>query len=486
MPDCTVLAAGGKNHDRLACGTGMRLHDKVVSRPRAGVPDCPMMKLAAHAIVAQLMRSAALVSRSKWLSQIGVLAASLTIMTSARGTRAEPATVVDAEQPAPTQADPLPNPVPEPAPADPAPLPAATPDNLWGWATLKRRAGPIVGETPDPEVRSRWRGTAFDWSHVATSTLLGIGQDYQSSSYQIYAQGFTLSVAYHVIDRKALDLQLRAEPGLDVELTNSAFTTTRNEPALRDLPLGVDLGLPVHSNEAALVASRLRAALFVIAPVSLASRAAGYYATLSPRLAWIQRLPLRGGTQGAFDDLRLMLALRYDHLFSRATTSVNPELEYVRQDLAGRTVQSDLLDGGRLTPNTLRADLVFDLSEQILGHDLGVRAGLRYALGMLYGVSRRAVTTGTGQVEASRAIDASGAQQRLGVIFGVDFAVTNAIVVALGYESMADLRTTSNNPLYTPNAVFTGAISVRLPELFAPGGARNTLESAARASLPKL
>src|SRR5690606_33593054 len=59
-------------------------------------------------------------------------------------------------------------------PVEVPPSPALNP----GWAWVDTVATPSQPEPPKRR-RSPFRGSRFDWTHSATTTLLGIGADYQ-------------------------------------------------------------------------------------------------------------------------------------------------------------------------------------------------------------------------------------------------------------------------------------------------------------------
>src|SRR5690606_6151046 len=52
-------------------------------------------------------------------------------------------------------------------------------------------------ESEKVAARVRWRGTAFVWSHDVTTSALGVGSDFQSTSHQVYTQGYALTLNYY-------------------------------------------------------------------------------------------------------------------------------------------------------------------------------------------------------------------------------------------------------------------------------------------------
>jgi hypothetical protein len=296
--------------------------------------------------------------------------------------------------------------------------------------------------------------------------LLGVGRDYQSASYQIYEQGFTLDLRYRLVDSPGLIVHLQATSILGVELTNSNSTTTRNEPNFADTAVGAGVNVRLHADASELLESRLRGTLVAIAPTSRPAWTAGHYLTVSPRVALAQRLPLRGPSSQLFNDLHLLLSARYDHLFSRATTAVDPDFDYTRQDRTGRSGQSDILNGGRIAPNSLRFEARVALDEQLLGRPFEARLALRYSTGSLYGVQRTEIELPTERVIPSGLPGARQTRRGTELALEFEYAVSRVLSFSLGYENKTDLDAPSHNLLYTPNAVFNASAIVKLADLY--------------------
>lgn len=378
-------------------------------------------------------------------------------------------------------------PGPAPAPAAP-PTPAPTPAPPWlvvppspalgaGWAWVDTVPPATEDGSSKPPRRSPFRGSRFDWANSATTTLLGVGADYQSSAYQVYRQGYSLLLNYFVYDGDALRIRLATAPGFDVEVTNSDITTTRREPLFRDLPLSVGVNLPIARDDDRLLSTVATGSVVFVAPTSKFSRAAGYYGTVSPRVNVNQQLPLRGPGAGFLDDVELWLQLRYDHLFSRAATPVDTDLQVPRQGattagdntynaLRARGASapgtlSDVLNGAQVAPNGLRIEGSALFSEQLLGRPLSVTLSADYTAWVLAGVTSASATASTGPIEA----DPTARTVRKFVGVGVDLTwqFIDYMSVSVGYANTADLdNIPSNNPFYTPYAAFLGGLVVHI------------------------
>lgn len=336
------------------------------------------------------------------------------------------------------------------------PFPAPTLGAGWAWVDT------VPGNTPTTDQRPRrsaFRGSRFDWTHSATTTLLGVGADYQSSAYQVYRQGYTLLLNYFVYDGETLRLRVMAAPGMDVELTNSEITTTRREPWFRDLPVALGVSLPLMRDDTRLLSTILGGNLVAIAPTSKMSRASGYYLTLSPRLNVTQQVPLRGPKATYFNDLELWFQVRYDHLFSRGATPLDSDLRIPRRTAgaAAPGTLSEVLNGAQVAPNGVRIEGSAALNETLLGRPLTFTISADYTAWMLAGVTSTPAGAATDEIMADP--DARTVRHIVGV--GVDFTwqVVNAMSVSVGYGNTADLHNVpSNNPLYTPYAAFLAGL----------------------------
>jgi hypothetical protein len=372
----------------------------------------------------------------------------------------EAAPVSDGPQPPNEVQAPTPS-VPDPGSSDALILmsptfPAPTLGAGWAWVDTVPGTTPTVDERPR---RSAFRGSRFDWTHSATTTLLGVGADYQSSAYQVYRQGFTLLLNYFVYDGDTVRLRVLAAPGMDVELTNSEITTTQREPWFRDLPVAFGVSLPLMRDDTRLLSTIVGGNLVAIAPTSKMSRASGYYLTLSPRLNVTQQVPLRGPKATHFNDLELWLQVRYDHLFSRGATPLDSDLRIPRRT-AGPSAPgtlSEVLNGAQVAPNGVRIEGSAALNETLLGRPLTFTVSADYTAWMLAGVASTPASAATGEITADPA--ARTVRHMVGVGVDLTWQVVNAMSVSVGYGNTADLHNApSNNPLYTPYAAFLAGL----------------------------
>jgi hypothetical protein len=379
-----------------------------------------------------------------------------------------------------------------------APGPAAP---RWTWAKQSPLAREDQGSTAEPQdehpPRVAWKGTSLIASNEVTTSLVGVGADYQSSSYQVYSQGYALLLNYFLYDEEGTSLRVAVTPGFDVELTNSNDTDKKHEMVFRDLPIAVAAGTPLYAQKGSLYRTSAGLNLTTFVATSKYTRGAGDIATLSPRLSLAQSLPLAGKSASVFRSFQVGLGLRYDHLFSRADVQVADQLTRsgssstgllaatdtasvsrlhtarALQDGSGNTAYSDVLSGVRQAPNSVRATAFVVFSEEF-GIPVQLALGATYGEAYLAPAADSEVSIATGPVELPS--DAGRAARRTaGVSAGLTLFPLSELGVALGYENGADLDGPSPNLLYTPRAVFTASLVVGLDALYerATGPARS-------------
>lgn len=293
----------------------------------------------------------------------------------------------------------------------------------------------------------------------------------------MYRQGYSLLLNYFVYDGEAVRVRLATAPGFDLELTNSDITTTQREPLFRDLPISIGVNVPIARDDHRLLSTVAAGNLVFIAHTSKFSRAAGFYCTVSPRVNVNQQVPLRGPGAAFLDDVELWLQVRYDHLFSRAATGVDSDLQVPRQGAVSASdntynalrargasapgTLSDVLNGAQIAPNGVRVEGSALLSEQLLGRPLSITVSADYTAWVLAGVTSTPATASTAPIEPDP--NARTVRKLVGV--GLDFTwqFMDYMSLSLGYANTADLdNIPSNNPFYTPYAAFLGGLVVHV------------------------
>jgi hypothetical protein len=366
------------------------------------------------------------------------------------------------------------------APAQPPPavVPRAEPSPTRNWAWAKPAPVTAVGQdggsvpsavTQKGEKKGRklpWRGTTFSWSNAVTTSAVGVGADYLSSAHQVYIQTYSLLLNYYLFEGERWTVRTSAAPGFEVELTDSASTTTRREPGLVDTAVSLVAANKVYNSEKSGWGTAAVGNLTLLLPTSEVSRESGTYLTLSPRAALAQKVPLLGPSSSWLKTVTFAGGIRWDHLFSAATTPVNDELAWPAQDLGGRALQSDLLSGDRFAPNTYRVAGSVEFSEELFGNPLELQLSAYYQSASLYGVGNSTLELSTGPYTVEPAPGARNAQPSVGVVAALTYIPTPELAVSVGYSSRADLHSESPEPLYNPRALFLGTVSVSLDALY--------------------
>ncbi len=320
------------------------------------------------------------------------------------------------------------------------------------------------------KARVRWRGTAFMWSHEATTSAVGVGSDFQSTSHQVYTQGYALTLNYYVIDSDDLKLRVAVTPGLDVEMTDSGMTTTRREPVVRDLPLTTVAIAPLYRKKGSLYATSALGNFTVIIPTSKYTAGQGDLVTLSPRFMLLQSLPLAGKGASFLDSILVGAGVRYDALFTDANVGVSENVDDIPRQTAGRAgtqsplTGTDVLSGARVAPHTFRASGFAMVGDEILSIPFNLAVGATYTTAQLASVGDSHIELPTGEIE----VESGGrkSQPSAGWSAGLTLFPVTELGVALSYSNTADLDSETPNFLYTPNATFGAALVVSLDAIY--------------------
>jgi hypothetical protein len=362
------------------------------------------------------------------------------------------------------------------APASPAP--GAAPAASVPPATTAAAAGApdVPAEEKKLPPRVPWRGTSLRWSNSVTTTALGVGRDNLGDSDEQYVMSWSLILSYYLVDQEKLAresdsffVRLLVNPNWSVELTNAANTTNENEVWFG--PLAV-IG-QFHWNVVGFGKDEahkfgIRPQLGLIFPTDPPSIANGTILTLSPRLNFYQNLPLIPDSP-VLDDVDLLLALRYDHRFSEATTPVSEDLERPRTLPSGEGFLSDQLSSARLTTDSFRQTVQVSFGEAFADMDLSLSTAFTFRQDHVPALSDAVVALPTGP--AVVAADADATNWRHTGIFetSVEYSPIPELTVAFGYANEAlrlgeDGQTRSF--FYSPGAAFSGDLIVSFDAIY--------------------
>lgn len=351
----------------------------------------------------------------------------------------------------------------------------ASPTPSWSWAAPSSSEPTVdqVNESGNAEkvkARVRWRGTAFVWSHDVTTSAVGVGSDYQSTSHQSYTQGYSLTLNYYVVDEAELRWRVAVTPGLDVELTDSGTTTTKSEPVVRDLPLTTVAIVPLYREEGSLFGTSALGNFTAIIPTSKYTRGQGDIVTLSPRLMLLQSLPLAGKGASFLDSILVGAGARYDAQFTEANVGVSddvadiPRQSTTRRDPQRSASSTDVLSGARVAPHTFRFSGFAMIGDEVLSIPFNFAVGANYTTAQLADDGDTTIELSTGDFE----VGASGRRRRpsAGWSAGLTLFPITELGVSMGYSNNADLDSETPNFFYTPSATFSAALAVSIDAIY--------------------
>ena len=318
--------------------------------------------------------------------------------------------------------------------------------------------------------RVPWRGTGLSWSHSATTTLLGVGQQTISDAHEVYIQQLGATLNYFVFDEDYLRVRVDTQPSFSLELTDSNVTTTYREPQFNDLPLEVVVNIPLYRTAGGWGASGLLGTTAVL-PTSKISRRNGTYWTQSSRAGVFQVIPLLGPNAAALRSVMIGASVRWDHRFGRATTPVYSDLRWTRQNAQGQTFLSDQLSFSPIATDTLREGAFLFFTEKLFGSHLWVFAGANLTQSWLPAFEGNDCEAEilTGCVKGESPPNKVTLRRLWGFSGSIIYFPTNEVSVAVGYASATNQLGPDGqlqSIWYTPNATFSASIGLSLDAIY--------------------
>jgi len=302
-----------------------------------------------------------------------------------------------------------------------------------------QRETPAEGESAAPAVstevkprKSRWHGSIAHFDQSIGTQTAGLGADYQSHN-PVYEWWFAFKPRLYAYETRVEYVSLHGWANLYWELTNSDTTTYRNEPVLGPTWLWANYGRTIFER------GDVKTSLFFgprfRLPTDKESRNAGLIASAGGGVGFGQTFPIYGKGAPALPGSRFGFEARYFHPFNRSTTHVYPALGRVRQDVAGRTVVSDVLDGSMNTQHELwlLASGTVHITDKL-------NLTLTYVL-INYWDYRPPETpicsASTGCVTPSTTTDPTRYRVRPWVLASIDYDVIDEMSLSLGYYNLA-------------------------------------------------
>lgn len=328
------------------------------------------------------------------------------------------------------------------------------------------------GVTPSPsqadaDARLPWHDTALAWTHSATASTLGLGEDVQSRN-PTYEMGFRFLPRYYLVDTVERSLSLRADISLFREFTNSDYTTRRGEWDMSDLEVWPALVENLHADPANKTDLTLRLPLLRF-PTSKAAYSTGRILGLGAGIGLDRRVPLAGEGAALFASALLRPRVTYVYQFSEATVATSDAVDRVRVTPSGQSLPSDQLTGSALTEHglTVGARAELDVTEGLgLGLELGAFYGRNHDLADR---TRICGVVDTGCVDVLESPDAP--RWTFATAFGAElsYELNRGVTLSVGYTNLTsqlgrDGRRRS--VFYSPDARINGHVVLTLDALY--------------------
>ncbi|APR81247.1 Hypothetical protein A7982_06594 [Minicystis rosea] len=317
---------------------------------------------------------------------------------------------------------------------------------------------------PPPKKANPFLLTRLNWTNTATTTIFGVGQDYQSSDGQVYAMDFSFNARYAPIANSTQRLFINANIAWGAELTNSDTTKNRNEWQFRDTSVGIGYQHKVYSNADGFSTTPLASAN-VILPTSKTSRGQGRYATTSVSVGLMQAIPLVPKSDWISDIFIIGLA-GWSHLFAKSYTPVNETvgLQRPRMGPDGNAVFNDQISGSSMAMNNGR---FLGAAYLTIYRDLSLNFSMELLVPQKPKFSPTDISTPTGPVHLGESYTMINPITTFDV--GFSYTLFNMTRIDLGYQhqtaQLGDNGGHRRSVFYGPDASFYTNVSVFLDSM---------------------
>lgn len=312
-----------------------------------------------------------------------------------------------------------------------------------------------------------WRGTYVIFDQSATTQTLGIGDDYQSSN-PVYEWWFRFAPRYVVYENGKDTVAVQAWFNLYHEFTNSDSTTYKNETLIGPTTVWAQYSRPLY-REKEWVTSLAVAPLRLTLPTDKASRNSGQILGMGASVGVNQSIPIRGRSASALNSARVGLLAMYSHPFTKATNPVNPDLARPRQDLGGRTFESDVLRSGMIANHQLNVALSGGLQ---ITPKLSLSASYYLLQTWAYRPPGACVTpqgASTGDICLPTNDDATNFRVNTWLLTSIDYDLFDEISLSAGYYNLANQIGPDGqrrSPFWSPGARFFFSITGNLDAIY--------------------
>ena len=319
-----------------------------------------------------------------------------------------------------------------------------------------------------------WRGTQLTFDQSATTQTVGIGEDYQSSN-PTYEWSFRFAPRYVIYENGTDTISAAAAFNVYHEFTNSDSTTYENETLLGPTTLNLQYGRPLYK-EGEWVLSLSVAPLRLTFPTDKASRNSGHILGLGGSVGVNQSIPINGRGASTFNAVRVGTQVIYNHPFTKATNAVNPDLKRYRQDLGGRTFESDVLRSGMLPNHQLNFAFTAGLN---ITPKLSFNGSYYIMQTWAYRPPGACVTpqgASTGSICFPSNEEATNFRVATWLMASVDYDLFDEVSLSLGYYNQANQIGPDGqrrSPFWSPYARFYFSVTANLDAIYETITGRN-------------
>jgi hypothetical protein len=317
------------------------------------------------------------------------------------------------------------------------------------------------GKQPIP-----WHGSTLLFDQSVTTQTVGVGADYQSAN-PTYEWWLALKPRYFVYETRATAVSVNLWANLFLELTNSDTTTRRREAVIGPTYLWASYARTLRARGG--YKTTFTIGPRVTLPTDKVARNSGQILGAGATAGLTQAFPLRGTSARALRGARLSVGAIYNHPFTRATTGVNDDLRWTRQDVAGRPILSDQLTGAALVRHALNASLSVEL-------DVLPRLTLSASYVLLNAWLQpppgrsNCVVILTGCDQPIEVVDPTTFRVSTWGTAAISYDVVDDLSVSLGYYNLASQIGSDGarrNPLWSPAARFFLSLTGNLDVVYA-------------------
>lgn len=326
-----------------------------------------------------------------------------------------------------------------------------------------------------------WRGTYLLLDQSVTTQTVGIGEDYQSKN-PTYEWWVRFAPRYTVYDNGTDNVSVQAWFNFYHEFTNSDSTTYKNETLVGPTTLWAQYGRTLY-REGEWATSLSVAPIRLTLPTDKAARNSGQILGLGGSVGVNQSIPINGRSAPALNSFRVGTLVMYSHPFTKATNPVNPDLHRLRQDLGGRSFESDVLRAGMLPNHQL--NFAFTGGLQITPK-LALGASYYLLQTWAYRPKGACITpqgASTGETCLPTNEDAPNFRVNTWLLASLDYDLADEVSLSLGYYNMANQLGPDGqrrSPFWSPDARFFFSVTANLDAIYDRVSGRNDDEATAK------